>query len=72
MGPNWVSMCVAALGFDLGHQIIQPGFIAAARKTDTVAFPGKLFCDVAANTGTGAKDQADRLGHSSLLKFRDC
>ena len=57
----------AALGFDFGHQPVEPGLVAAARQAGVVALAGKALGHVAADAGTGTEDQTDGLGHGRIL-----
>jgi hypothetical protein len=55
-----------AAGLDLGHQPVQPGFVAAACQAGVVTLAGKALGDVAANAGAGAQDQTDGLVHRGI------
>ena len=59
----------AAFGLDLGHQLVQPGLVAAAGQAGVVALAGKALGHVAADAGTGAEDQADGLVHERFLSW---
>lgn len=53
----------ATLGLNLGHELAQPGLVAAAREAGVVALAGKALGDVATDAGTSAEDQADGFVH---------